>query len=157
MTSWSLAQHGDRIEKKWGVKIMERFPLYETFWALHVVPLTYRVSDPSCLYVRSTVHKELTALATASYGVFVHLAACHEQLESDPDLFAAVGIYPFYSRLYSVGELVKKFLGAVRPVLRRYRGTFIPDLNRCLDYYGTPGLSARFKEAFEKRAKDYRG
>jgi hypothetical protein len=130
---------------------MESFPLYETFWVLHVVPLTYRVIDPGSIYVRSAVRKELKKLATASYGVFIHLAACHQQLGSDPDLFAAEGICTFYSHLFTVGELVKnRFSTAVHNVLCKYSKTYIRKKDRRLDLSMIPGLSVQIEEAFAK-------
>jgi hypothetical protein len=157
MTSWTLAQNGDALERQWAATVAARFPNYDRFWGRHVVPLTYRVSDPSNIYLRSAVCKELEALATTNYGVFGHLVGCHEQLGADRARFAARDIYNFYSRLYSVGEAAKRFLAAVRAVLREYNGVYIADDGRRFRAHGAPGLWARFNEAFETRTKDYRG
>ena len=98
---WTLACNGDKVEQALGGDVCRLFPNYEKFWALHVAPLTYRVMNPVCLFVRAKVSADLEDMATANYAVFVHLAACHEQLNSGPDpcLFAVEGVYPFYSRL----------------------------------------------------------
>src|SRR5713101_5739388 len=104
MTSGNLADHGDRIEKRWWPEIKGRFPHYEILWSQHIAPLTGR---PDYLYVRAAVPAELAKLATASYSVFVHLAGCHQQLDPDyrqHDLFATEGVYVFYSRLYSAPQ-----------------------------------------------------
>jgi hypothetical protein len=68
-------------------------------------------------------------MATANYAAFVRLAACHQQLKSgpDPDLFAAEGVYTFYSRLYSVEEaVIHGFLPAVDALVKRYSRRYIP-------------------------------
>lgn len=155
--AWTLAKHGDSLEKKWAPKILSAFPRYEQFWADHVVPLTYRTADPHCIYLRAAVRKELDAVATASYGVFLHLAGAHAQLATDPALFAAEGVYTFYNRLYSVREMVSRFLAAIAGVLQVYGGVYIADEKRRLRVHGSATLPERFRDAFDKRTKDYRG
>jgi hypothetical protein len=100
------------------------------------------------------VPEQLQKLATTNYGVFIHLAACHQQLNSDPDLFAAEGLYTFYSHLYSVGKLVERFLKNVPRMIRTYNKNY---LDHQLNLDRVPGLSSRFAEAFTTRTKDYRG
>ncbi len=156
-TAWSLAKHGDSLEKKWSPKILQSFPIYELFWVEHIVPLTYRAVEPTCIYLRAAVRKELDAVATASYGVFLHLAGAHSQLQTNRALFAAEGVYTFYSRLYSVGLMVRRFLAAIAGVLELYGGVYIPDERRRLRHHGSGDLAIRFKDAFETRTKDYRG
>ena len=159
ITAFTLAQHGDSVERTWASTLTKNFPLYEVFWTEHVVPLTYRVVDPSSIYLRAAIRKELDLMATASYGTFAHLAGCHQQLQGDPALFAAEGLYTFYSRLYSAGQSVQKFLAAVRKVLVEYNGPAFggKQLPQRLDTNGSTGLYSRFDEAFETRTKDYRG
>ena len=126
---WTLAAYGDGVEQALGKRVCRLFPNYEKFWALHVVPLTYRVMNQKCIFVRAKVRPALERMATANYAVFVHLAACHQQLKSrpEPGLFAAEGVYTFYSRLYSVEEAVfVEFLPAVETLAQYYSKRYIP-------------------------------
>src|ERR1700730_2421453 len=118
MSFWILKDDGDLIERTYADDIGRHFRLYQELWAKHVVPLTYRVIDRKCLYVRANLDPNtyLERMATGSYGTFLHLAACHDQLNSlkEPELFARQGTYDFYSRLYSAAEVVVgDFLPAV--------------------------------------------
>jgi hypothetical protein len=127
--TWTLANDGDRVEQDLGADVCQLFPNYEQFWALHVVPLTYRVMNHNCLFVRAKVRPYFEDMATANYGVFVHLAACHRLLNANPDrhLFAVEGVYTFYSRLYSVHEVtVGDFLPAANKIVERYSKRYIP-------------------------------
>jgi len=81
MASWNVRKHGDRIEKKWRTKIAQHFKMYEPFWSLHVAPLTYSVVNEKERLVCTKLPPERTQMASASYGVFTHLAGCHDQLE----------------------------------------------------------------------------
>ena len=121
----TLQNNGDSIERNWWPAISRHFPSYEPFWLRHVAPLTYR---PGSIYMREgIVEKKLTRMASANYGVFIHLAGCHRQIrdqeiDPDPELFAAEGMYAFYSRLYSVREAVCQFVNAVGDILETYGG-----------------------------------
>lgn len=122
--TFTIAEHGDSTEKRWWPAIRQNFPSYEPFWSHHVAPLTYR---PASTYVREAIGKDLARIATANYGVFVHLAGCHRQIqnqenERDPELFAGDGLYAFYGRLYSVREAVCQFVDALGDVLEGYGG-----------------------------------
>lgn len=154
---WNLSEHGAGDERKWGPVVGRRFPNYEIFWRRHVVPLTYRVSDPKVKLLRSAVRSELGDLATSNFGVFRHLVGCHVLLAAGPDAFGEDGVYNFYSRLYSAGCAGTTFLSAVGKVLREYGGVYIPDTRRRIAAHGAPGLWNRFNEALETRTKDYRG
>jgi hypothetical protein len=156
MLSWTLAEHGDQPEREWAAAISSRFPNYERFWAIHVVPLTYRIVDPHNILVRPTIRKELEDLGTSHYAVFLNLVACHRLLRSDGATFARQEVPNFYSRLYSVREMARRSLAAVKVVLREYGGVCIPNEKRRFDAHGKPGLSARVTEAFETRTCDYR-
>jgi len=128
--NFSLANDGDAIEKRWAGAVTLNFKNYEPFWTMHVAPITRRTQDRTCLYVRSDVPDSLRKLATYNYGTFLHLAGCHEQLEvastadeAGAQLFARLGMYYFYSRLYSSIELIPRFLKPVRNVLDEYHGS----------------------------------
>jgi hypothetical protein len=82
---WTLASNGDKVEKDLGTDVCALFPNYQKFWAVHVVPLTYRVMNQDCIFVRAKVRPDFERMATANYAVFVHLAACHQQLRSPPE------------------------------------------------------------------------
>jgi hypothetical protein len=161
---YDLEHDGDAIERRWGELITVRFKNYEPFWIDHVVPITWRVADRHCLYVRSSVPKHLKKMATFNYGVFLHLAACHEQLETaktgtngtGADLFARTGIYTFYSRLYSAGELVPTFLETVKNVVDKYKGMHLKSVPKRLGTHPTGDLYDRYDGAFKTRTKDYR-
>ena len=137
MTSWNLRKHGDRIEKKWRTKIAQHFKMYEPFWSLHVAPLTYRVVSEKERIVRTELLPERTQMASASYGVFTHLAGCNDQLEQfrphtpkpeELDLFATEGAYMFYSRLYCVADMVnEKYLPATNDIVQKYNGPYVPE------------------------------
>jgi len=154
MAPWNLAEHGDGPERAWESNIASGFPNCERFWAVHVVPLTYRIFDPSNILVRAAATKKLEALATNNYAVFGHLVACHELLRSGGEAFARRDVYTFYSRLYSVSETARKFLAAVTVVLRTYGGVCIPDTRR-FKSHGKPSLAARFRE-LDTSTSDYR-
>ena len=125
-----------------------------------MVPITWRVVDRSCLYVRSTVHRSLKKLATCNYGVFLHLAQCHAELETarrnNEQLFARLGLYTFYSRLSSAGDMVEKFLTAVKEVVDRYHGSHGNDLKARLSSHLSGDLFLRYDDAFRTRTTDYR-
>jgi hypothetical protein len=159
---YRLENAGDAIERKWAKAVAANFGNYEPFWIAHVVPITWRMVDTRCLYVRSSAPKPLKKLATYNYGVFLHLAGCHEELEAarqtshdDTQLFARLGVYTFYSRLYSVSQLVEKFLEAVKEVVDRYRGTHNRSLRARLEAHSSGDLYMRYNEAFKTRTKDY--
>ena len=77
---WTLACNGDPVERALGADVCRFFPNYEKFWALHVVPLTYRVKNRHCIFVRGKLRLHLEDMATGHYAVFVRSAACHQQL-----------------------------------------------------------------------------
>ncbi|HTW71351.1 MAG TPA: hypothetical protein VME47_15805 [Acetobacteraceae bacterium] len=111
---YHLEIDGDAIERQWSKTVAVNFGNYEPFWIEHVVPITWRIVDRDCRYVRSSTPESLRKLATYNYGVFLHLAGCHAQLEtatqpdqSNAQIFARLGIYVFYSRLYSATLLVR--------------------------------------------------
>ena len=157
--SYSLKDDGDAIERRWGEEIGKAFKNYEPFWIQHVVPITWRVKERRRLNVRSGGPKKLRELATCSYGIFIHLAGCHEQLaiakadgdDVNAELFARTGVYSFYSRLYSAGALVPRFLEAVNAVVVQYHGTNLGGLKKRLG-----NLHGTYDSAFKERTKDYR-
>src|SRR5208282_2856149 len=149
---YSLEKDGDTIERRWRKAVAAGFRNYEPFWITHVVPITWRVKKRSCLYVRSGAPKKLKKLATYSYGIFLHLAACHEQLEiatqegddASAELFARTGLYRFYSRLFSAGELVPKFLEATEAIVVKYQGTDLKSLKKRLGAHTSGDLYDRY-------------
>ena len=161
---YRLEDDGDTIERRWGKAVTAVFQNYEPFWIEHVVPITWRVVDRRCLYVRAGAPKALRKLATYSYGIFLHLAACHEQLEiatkdgneANAQLFARMGIYVFYGRLYSAGELVPKFLEAGKEVVDKYHGTHLRTVEKRLGTHSTGDLYDRYEVVFKALTKDYR-
>jgi hypothetical protein len=180
-TDWTLSLNGDRIEHDWEGEILKRFSNYERVWSRHVVPLTYRVVKENCIYVRSNLQGRLENLATAHYGVFVHLVGCHQQLRSsrkgdsytqeERHLFATEGAYNFYSRLYSVSELVAgSFLPAVGKLVKQYKGPFVEEDHAAkgerlarytqhksrLDTNGYPGMYNKFFDVCVTRIGPYR-
>jgi hypothetical protein len=173
MASWILKDDGDLIERTYADDIGRYFPLYEEVWVKHVIPLTYRVIDRRCLYVRANLDPNtyLERMATGSYGTFIHLAACHDQLNSlrEPELFARQGAYDFYSRLYSAAEVVVgDFLPAVNKVVEKFGGSYVkadaivkgdPKWKRFQTRFrrnGRSGLYRDFDKAFGKRVNPYR-
>lgn len=84
--SWTLEADGDQFERDHHASILPHFPQYETFWRIHVVPITFRVVDRGVLYVRSGVPLELQEMATAHYSVFLRLVFAHEQLSQPNSL-----------------------------------------------------------------------
>jgi hypothetical protein len=103
-------------------------------------------------------------MASSNYGVFVHLAGCHRQIqqqETEPnlELFAADGMYAFYSRLYSVREALCRFIDALGDVLVMYQGratkrTGTGTYNKAftLIKFLEPGLSGDFQDAFAEES-----
>jgi hypothetical protein len=159
---YRIEDDGDAIERRWGKAVGHAFSNYESFWVKNVIPITWRVAEGSCLYVRSGVPGVLKTLATYSYGIFIHLAAAHEQLEiaersnTDAELFARTGIYTFYNRVYSAGALVPKFLEVVKDVVDKYKGTHLKTVNKRLGAHCSGDLYDRYDVAFKQRTKDYR-
>jgi hypothetical protein len=151
---WKLRFRGDRVEQDFASDISLLFPNYEEFWSQHIVPLTYRVTHPECIFVRAKLRPGFEDMATANYAVFVHLAACHQQLNSgpDPDLFAVEGAYEFYSRLYSVGEaVVQGFLPAVNKLVKQYSRRYI---STDYDSQGKPKRKTwRYETRLEKNGR----
>lgn len=161
---YRLEDDGDAIERRWGNAVTGVFRNYEPFWIEHVVPITWRVVDKRCLYVRAGAPKALRKLATYSYGIFLHLAACHEQLEiatktgneTSAELFARTGIYVFYGRLYSAGELVPTFLDSGKEVVDKYHGTHLKTVEKRLGTHSTGDLYKRYEVVFKALTKHYR-
>jgi hypothetical protein len=164
--SFNLKKNGDAIEQRCAEDIGAHFENYEKLWVEHVVPITWRRAPGQCTYVRAAVPKALKKLATYNYGVFLHLAACHEQLRfadntsADPgqiagsyaELFARTEIYSFYSRLFSAGELVTMFLVAVKVVVEKYGEERLDKVDARLG----PELSDKYRTEFKARTRDYR-
>lgn len=152
---------GTRRRRSGGRLYVGTFLPNEAFWARHVAPLTYR---PVSTYVREAIGEDLARMATANYGVFVHLAGCHRQIqdqenEPDTELFAGDGLYAFYSRLYSAREAVSQFVDALGDVLEQYGGrstrrkgpgAFKKALT--LIKFLEPGLVRAFEDAFSEEA-----
>jgi hypothetical protein len=83
----SIESSGDPYELKFGHYLSERFPNYERFWRIFVVPLTRRVDGyPNELTpntgFRQSVAPELQDVASAHYSMFVNLVYVHQHLET---------------------------------------------------------------------------
>ena len=167
--SFLLEQDGDSIERRWAGVVSVNFKNYEPFWTKHVAPITRRTQDRNCLYIRSAVPESLRKLATYNYGTFLHLVGCHEQLETaskedeaGAQLFARLGMYYFYSRLYSAIELIPRFLTPVRNVLDEYHGSrkygrnHKKELELRLRSHQSSDLWERYTDGIQA-CKDYRG
>src|SRR5450631_2769565 len=78
LDKFNLRDHGDRHEQEGWKLVQDRFPNYELFWRLYVVPLTNRTSDgtrdSSWIRLRSDVPAEWEKLAVCHYSVFYYLA-----------------------------------------------------------------------------------
>ena len=121
---WTLNEHGDKVEKRGQGRILPAFPLYEEFWRGHVVPLTYRVVDQNCLWVRCDLREELQRLASTHYSVFFHLAAAAEILEGEAEFTRIISFYRFYVDLHAAWEIVRgKFHDTSVLVLEKYGET----------------------------------
>jgi len=153
---WTLRDHGDPLEQKWGEAVGAHFPNYEVFWVSHVVPLTFRPVDGVTILLRADLPEHLETLATYNYSVFLHLAAAHELAEHEPEIVAS-RMYELYSHLYSAGLSVGTLLAAVDKVLQRYGSCHIPDNERRLGRYGNRGLARRYRRVLEDRIDPYRG
>lgn len=161
---YRIENDGDAIERRWGGVVGTVFHNYELLWREHVVPITWRVVNRHCLYVRSGAPSALRKLATCNYGTFIHLAAAHEQLEianaegtgTGAELFARTGLYTFYSRLFSAREVIKGFLDAVKDVVFKYERKDLNGIQKRLVGHPSGNLYCRYETAFKTRTGDYR-
>jgi hypothetical protein len=78
LKGFNLIDHGDRHEHERWELVRDRFPNYEDFWRLYIVPLTNRTSaqaqDPSWIRLRSDVPAEWEKLAICHYSIFYYLS-----------------------------------------------------------------------------------
>jgi hypothetical protein len=75
---FNLADHGDRHERERWPMLRDRFPEYETFWKLYIVPLTNRIvnrlQDSSWIRLRPDVPDDWEKVAVCHYSVFYYLS-----------------------------------------------------------------------------------
>jgi len=78
LTQFNLTDHGDRHERERWPLLLDRFPKYEEFWQLFIVPLTNRTCaeplDSSWIRLRPDVPAEWEKLAVCHYSVFYYLS-----------------------------------------------------------------------------------
>ncbi len=74
---YTLAEDGDSRERRWAEELLRGFESYETIWAAHIVPLTFRNREPDNHYLRPSVSKPLLNLADAADATFFQLSECH--------------------------------------------------------------------------------
>lgn len=84
--AFQLALHGDRVEQAaWPLFVRDRFPEYEVFWQLFVVPLTNRVTDANDVSFRAQPELDQegrpawhVAVAQLHYTTLLHLLRAWE-------------------------------------------------------------------------------
>jgi hypothetical protein len=78
LDGFNLADHGDRHERERWELMRDRFPKYEDFWRLYIVPLTNRTSVPqrghSWIRMRPDVPAQWEKLGVCHYSVFYYLS-----------------------------------------------------------------------------------
>lgn len=87
-SQWRLADHGDRLERAFGLLFGEQFPSYEIYWRKYSVPLTKREdaeyshhfkSDKDLAKLdppRTKFDLELATLHYATFGTFARPTGC---------------------------------------------------------------------------------
>jgi hypothetical protein len=119
---WTIAEHGDGPEKAWYGDMRKLFPVYESVWANHVVPLTYRIKEPArLLLVRPGVPARLRRFAKAHYGVYFRLARARREEADQSALRSLLGLEPFYINLHAAVGLIAPLLITLNEVLLHYR------------------------------------
>jgi len=106
-----FSTHGDKQERKYGNLITKKFPNYEYFWQIFVVPLTQRILvDDRVLGqdidFRDGIDDELMHIASIHYSLFMHLIFAHQHIENQgPSWFE-----DFYTHLGTVCDLAESVL-----------------------------------------------
>ncbi len=124
LQSFSLADHGDRHEHERWPLVRDRFPKYQEFWQLYIVPLTNRTSpgsrDSSWIRLHPDVPTEWEKLAVCHYSVFYYLSRA---VQRRVELFGANAGTPTHPEdviylLRTCCENVKYFYDALRVVAK---------------------------------------
>ena len=85
---FTLKDHGDASERKFGPLVLGLFPAYEIFWRRYIAPLTNRVgpavtTPPSWIRLRSDVSEEMEWMTMSHYSVFYYLARARQRMTED--------------------------------------------------------------------------
>jgi len=124
LDKFNLDDHGDRHERERWRLIRDRFPNYEIFWRLYVVPLTNRVlapaADPdrSWIRIRRDIPSEWQKLALCHYSVFYRLSRAVELRLEQANTAPGKPTHPeeIISLLQICCENVEDFYDAVRDI-----------------------------------------
>ena len=148
--TWTLADDGDAIERRWSSDILPTFPKYEEFWREHIVPLTFRMKNRELLYVRAGLSKELRNLATAHYSVFLRLSFAAETLK-ESQLHKLSDVYHFYVDLYGAfKDMLERFLRATQNALKKYGHPMTSNIDRRMLSWRDTGLLNAYKRSREE-------
>jgi len=120
-SQWRLADHGDRLERAFGLLFGEQFPSYEIYWRKYSVPLTKREDAEYSHHFKSD--KDLAKLdpprtkfdldlATLHYATFWHLCAAYRlrHLDDEPVMELDTFVHCI-TRLSSARDTAAAFAG----------------------------------------------
>lgn len=89
LKQFTLAQDGDGNEQQYCHLVLARFPNYEEFWRLFVVPATYRIEAflgtkiSNHIAIRQGIQIEIQEIIELHYSLFLNLAYLHLTLKND--------------------------------------------------------------------------
>jgi hypothetical protein len=123
-----LADDGDIHERQYWPIIKERFPHYERYWRLLVVPMTRRFErgpgDPTRIRRRDGVAEDVWIASYLNYSLFLHLTAAFDHLHGPLNS----SFSDFYSHLGSACNLAEDFLLQSYLVVSECNGKTVPIL-----------------------------
>ncbi|MFC1587485.1 hypothetical protein ACFL54_04160 [Planctomycetota bacterium] len=105
---------GDSIEKAWWPEIKDKFPYYEKFWSMLVVPLSDR---PKSIHLKPGVSEEWELFAEQHYAVFCHIAAAHDRVNELQKKSTILAFEEVYSHLASTLDIVEAFFCTIEWLL----------------------------------------
>jgi len=116
-----LVDDGDGPERHFCSRMLDLFPAYETVWAAHIVPLTYRIRERQVKWVRLGLPDVLRQFASYHYNVFYRLGLASDALADGDAISTVPGFQMFCIHLRaamdegigalmeSLGVLVQKY------------------------------------------------
>ena len=119
----NIELHGDELERENVSFIRSRFPNYETFWIVHVTPLTCREASPPSVLLRRELCPWVELLAMTHYSTFRYLLRANRLVDdSRCDDFSIADAAQVYTTLTSALDNVKAFVRSLKEIKRLSSG-----------------------------------